>query len=84
MVLGEKRWLFSIGNGAEILHLEKGRKSPVKGYSLWSVWCEKLGVPLYGSCVLDWANMVFKILIGSVFVFKSDDGRGDLRFLADP
>ena len=27
MVLG-KRWLFSIGNGAEIWPLEKGRKSP--------------------------------------------------------
>ena len=27
MVLG-KRWLFSIGNGAEIRPLEKGRKSP--------------------------------------------------------
>ena len=28
MVLG-KRWLFSIGNGAEIRPLEKGSKSPV-------------------------------------------------------
>ena len=27
MVLGEKRWLFSIGNGAEIWPPEKGRKS---------------------------------------------------------
>ena len=27
MVLG-KRWLFSIGNGAEIRPLEKGRKGP--------------------------------------------------------
>ena len=26
----EKRWLFSIGNGAEIRSLEKGRKSPVR------------------------------------------------------
>ena len=36
MVLG-KKWLFSIGNGAEIQPLEKGRKSPIvlcmiKGY----------------------------------------------------
>ena len=30
MVLG-KRWLFSIGNGAEIRPLEMGRKSPVVG-----------------------------------------------------
>ena len=29
MVLG-KMWLFSIGNGAEIQPLEKGRKSPEK------------------------------------------------------
>ena len=28
MVLG-KRWLFSIGNGAEIRPLEMGKKSPV-------------------------------------------------------
>ena len=28
MVLG-KGWLFSIGNGAEIRPIEKGRKSPV-------------------------------------------------------
>ena len=27
--IGEKRWLFLIGNGAEIRPLEKGRKSPV-------------------------------------------------------
>ena len=27
--IGEKRWLFSFGNGAEIRPLEKGRKSPV-------------------------------------------------------
>ena len=26
--IGEKRWLFSIGNGAEIRPQEKGRKSP--------------------------------------------------------
>ena len=29
MVFG-KRWLFSIGNGAEIRPLDKGRKSPVE------------------------------------------------------
>ena len=28
--VGEKRWLFSLGNGAEIWPLEMGRKSPVK------------------------------------------------------
>ena len=28
MVLGKKRWLFSIGNGAQIRPLEMGRKSP--------------------------------------------------------
>ena len=27
MELGEKRWLFSIGNGADVRPLEKGRKS---------------------------------------------------------
>ena len=26
--IGEKRWIFLIGNGAEIQPLEKGRKSP--------------------------------------------------------
>ena len=33
MVLG-KRWLFSIGNGAEIQPLEIGRKSPVLLYRI--------------------------------------------------
>ena len=34
--IGEKRWLFSIGKGAEIWPLEIGRKSPVLG--LCPVW----------------------------------------------
>ena len=31
--IGEKRWLFSIGNGAEFRSLEMGRKSPVQCFS---------------------------------------------------
>ena len=38
----EKRWLFSIGNGAEIRPLEMGRKSP--GRNKASISCNKLNI----------------------------------------
>ena len=34
----EKRWLFSIGNGAEIRPLENGRKSPAKTIKYDTCW----------------------------------------------
>ena len=37
----EKRWLFSIGNGAETWPLEKGRKSPVHPPLLCSLCLNK-------------------------------------------
>ena len=43
---GKKKWLFSIGNGAEIRPLEKGRKSPaIKTYLVGTEknhLCEKI------------------------------------------
>ena len=47
MVLG-KRWLFSIGNGTEIVPLEKGRKSPVR--SSLSAAEESFDPLLYTEC----------------------------------
>ena len=40
MVLGKKRWLFSIGTGAEIRPLEQGRKRPVCSGYIATIWTQ--------------------------------------------